>query len=307
MPPAAGAGDGRRPPAGGAIARGDRLLRRAGAVIGHSRFVPVHRFIYVVPARYAELPWTQRYEVARLLGRLNQTVRPDGETVMLLGPGRWGTESPDLGVPVHFAEINRVSVLCEIVTMRENLVPDVSLGTHFLNELIEMNVLYLALFPQQQQNELNERFFLESPNRLLDAVPQAARWQDVVRVVDPPGRPPRRPLRRPAGRRRQAGSHRLHRRPSRPLVPDPVSESVWRTVIASGPADAATWQAFETSLEASPAVSVMISWYWRQAEITSPIRHTQPAGPRADFTQRGTLWPLWPPPTLCRWKHATGS
>jgi len=163
----------------------DRLLQARGAVIGPSRIVPVSRFIYVVPSRYAELPWTQRYEVARLLGRLNQTVRQDGEIVMVLGPGRWGTESPDLGVPVHFAEINRAAVLCEIVTMRENLVPDVSLGTHFLNELIEMNVLYLALFPQQQQNELNERFFLESPNRLLDAVPQAVRWQDVVRVVDP--------------------------------------------------------------------------------------------------------------------------
>jgi hypothetical protein len=51
---------------------------------------------------------------------------------MLLGPGRWGTASPDLGVPVQFAEINHVSVLCEIVTMRENLIPDVSLGTHFV-------------------------------------------------------------------------------------------------------------------------------------------------------------------------------
>jgi len=167
------------------IGSGDRLLQARGAVIGPSRIVPISRFIYVVPARYAQLPWTQRYEVARLLGRLNQTVRQDGEMVMLLGPGRWGTESPDLGVPVHFAEINRAAVLCEIVTMRENLLPDVSLGTHFLNELIEMNVLYLAMFPQRQQNELNERFFLESPNRLLDAVPQAARWQEVVRVVEP--------------------------------------------------------------------------------------------------------------------------
>ena len=163
----------------------DRLLQAQGAVIGPSRIVPVDRFIYVVPARYAELSWPQRYEVARLLGRLNQTMPQDGQTIMLLGPGRWGTESPDLGVPVHFAEINRVSVLCEIVTMRENLVPDVSLGTHFLNELIEMNVLYLALFPRQQQNELNERFFLESPNRLLEALPQATRWTDVVRVIDP--------------------------------------------------------------------------------------------------------------------------
>ena len=163
----------------------DRLLQARGAVIGPSRIVPVQRFIYVVPARYAELAWPQRYEVARLLGRLNQALRPDGQTRMLLGPGRWGTESPDLGIPVHFAEINRVSILCEIVTMRENLVPDVSLGTHFLNELIEMNLLYLALFPRQQQNELNERFFLDSPNRLLDALPHAGRWQEVVRVIDP--------------------------------------------------------------------------------------------------------------------------
>jgi hypothetical protein len=167
------------------VAEGDHLLRARGAVIGHSRFGPVHRFVYVVPARYAELPWGQRYEVARLLGRLNRSTAQDGQTIMLLGPGRWGTESPDLGVPVHFAEINRASVLCEIVTMRENLVPDVSLGTHFLNELIEMNVLYVALFPQQQRNELNERFFLDAPNRLVDALPSAARWRDVVRVVDP--------------------------------------------------------------------------------------------------------------------------
>ena len=163
----------------------DLLLRARGAVIGPSRISRIHRFIYVVPSRYAELRWAQRYEVARLLGRINQTIGSQDETVMLVGPGRWGTESPELGVPVHFGEINRASILCEIVTMRENLVPDVSLGTHFLNELIEMNVLYLALFPRQRENELNERFFLESPNRLLDAVPQAGRWADVVRVIDP--------------------------------------------------------------------------------------------------------------------------
>jgi hypothetical protein len=103
---------------------------------------------------------------------------------MLLGPGRWGTSSPELGVPVHFAEISHVSVLCEIVTMRESLIPDVSLGTHFLNELVEMNILYLALFPQQKRNYLAEGFFLDAPNRLLDIAADATRWQDMVRVVD---------------------------------------------------------------------------------------------------------------------------
>jgi pyruvate, water dikinase len=119
-----------------------------------------------------------------VLGRINQAAGPGRQTTMLLGPGRWGTSSPELGIPVHFAEINRVSVLCEIVTMRENLIPDVSLGTHSLNELVEMNILYMALFPRQQRNYLNEQFFLDAPNRLADMVPAVAQWQEMVRVID---------------------------------------------------------------------------------------------------------------------------
>jgi hypothetical protein len=162
----------------------DRILESHGAIIGPSRMMRIDRFIYVVPSVYGILPLQQRYEIARLLGRINQAIRRSRETAMLLGPGRWGTMSPDLGVPVQFAEINHISVLCEIVTMRENLIPDVSLGTHFLNELVEMNMLYLALFPRQQGNYLNENFFVDAQNRLLDLVPNANRWIDAVRVID---------------------------------------------------------------------------------------------------------------------------
>ena len=76
---------------------------------------------------------------------------------MLIGPGRWGTTTPSLGVPVSFAEIDTVSVLCEIVAMRDDLVPDVSLGTHFFNDLVEMDILYLALFPGRQGQLLEPR------------------------------------------------------------------------------------------------------------------------------------------------------
>ena len=162
-----------------------RIIEAHGAVIGQSRIVNMDRIIYVVPALYGKLPVAQRYEVARLIGSINQTrAAGSSQTVMLVGPGRWGTASPELGIPVNFAEINRVTVLCEIVAMRENLIPDVSLGTHFLNELVEMNTLYLALFPQQSRNHLNEGFFLNAPNRLLDLVPQAIQWQELVRVIN---------------------------------------------------------------------------------------------------------------------------
>ena len=68
--------------------------------------------------------------------------------------------------------------------MRENLIPDVSLGTHFLNELVEMNMLYLALFPHYAGNEINESFFLDTPNHLTDILPNAHKWQDMIRVFD---------------------------------------------------------------------------------------------------------------------------
>jgi hypothetical protein len=104
---------------------------------------------------------------------------------MLLGPGRWGTSSPSLGIPVSFVDINRVSVLCEIVAMREDLVPDVSLGTHFLSELVEMDMLYLALFPKQGENFIRTEFFERSPSVLLDLVPSAEKWLNGVKVIDP--------------------------------------------------------------------------------------------------------------------------
>lgn len=168
----------------------DIVLEASGAVIGKSRHHPIDRVIYVPPAVYGKLPIQDRYAVARLIGRLVHVDDAQGpRTVMLAGPGRWGTTMPSLGVPVSFAEIDTVSVLCEIVAMRENLIPDVSLGTHFFNDLVEMDILYLALFPGRTGNRWSLEFFEESPNRLAELAPDAAQWAHAVRVIDVPEAP----------------------------------------------------------------------------------------------------------------------
>jgi hypothetical protein len=170
------------------IAPADRVLEAHGAVIGQSRANRVERIIYVPPSVYGQLPIRDRYSIARLIGKLlhleHETPKP--AHVMLVGPGRWGTTTPSLGVPISFAEIDTASVLCEIVAMREDLVPDVSLGTHFFNDLVEMDILYMALFPGRQDNYLNQTFFEQSPNRLAELVPSEAQWAEAVRVIDVP-------------------------------------------------------------------------------------------------------------------------
>jgi hypothetical protein len=168
----------------------DLVLKSSGAVIGKGVLLDLDWVIYVSPAWYGNLPVAKRHGVARLIGELtaHKSIR-DGR-ILLVGPGRWGTSSPSLGVPVTFAEIHPVSVLCEVVTMRENLVPDASLGTHFFNELVESDMLYLALTPNREGHLINESFFEDgAANRVADLLPAAGESSQgviVCRAADLP-------------------------------------------------------------------------------------------------------------------------
>jgi len=178
-------GGGTIPPAPADIATEDRVLEAHGAVIGQSRYNIVDRVIYIPPSVYGHLPLSERYSVARLIGQIMRLEEEDKpETVMLIGPGRWGTTTPSLGVPVSFSEISRVSAICEIVAMRDDLIPDVSLGTHFFSDLVEMEILYLALFPKKESNQINDTLLKEAPNRLLELLPEAQEFAGAIRVID---------------------------------------------------------------------------------------------------------------------------
>ncbi len=163
----------------------DVVLEARGAVIGPSRAGTVDRLIFVDPAVYGELAIGDRYSVARLIGRLvHVPSRGPAPVVLLVGPGRWGTTTPSLGVPVSFADINAASAVCEVVAMRDDLVPDVSLGTHFLNELVEMDVLYCALFPGREGNRLNADLLRAAPDRRPELTDEGGDWVRAVRVID---------------------------------------------------------------------------------------------------------------------------
>ncbi len=166
------------------IAENDLILRARSAVMGQSRIDAVDRIIYVVPHIYRELQLSDCYTVARLIGRITRN-RDAGEPVtMLMGPGRWGTTTPSLGVPVSFAEINTASILCELVSIEGNLIPELSLGTHFFSDLVENDILYVAMISGQEDNYINKNFLENTPNVLDRYISNADRWSHVVRVLD---------------------------------------------------------------------------------------------------------------------------
>lgn len=146
----------------------------------------LERIIYVEPVAYAALTTGDKYQVARLVGRLNRQFKDrNNDPFILMGPGRWGSSTPSLGVPVSFAEICNAAVLVEIAGLQEGYMPELSFGTHFFQDLVETRIFYTALFPGQEnvifQTEWLDRF----GNRFAHLLPDYSRWQSVIKVVEP--------------------------------------------------------------------------------------------------------------------------
>jgi len=161
------------------------FLRSDGPIVGCSLATPIDRLIYVSPAAYTALGEQERYAVARLVGRLvHLPASKKDPVVMLVGPGRWGTSTPAMGIPVSFNDIKGVTVLVELAYMHAGLVPDVSLGTHFFNDLVEMDMLYFAVFPDREDCCLSERFLEEAKKKLVVVEPEGELWTKAITVLE---------------------------------------------------------------------------------------------------------------------------
>lgn len=160
---------------------GKVLLSSQGYTLGRSRFSHFERIVFIPPKQFSRLSLTNRFELARLLGRLKRAL--GNESWILIGPGRWGTSSPELGVPVRFAEIGSVGALVEIAEMHEALTPEVSLGTHFMNDIISHDILCAAVLPDRKDHFVDSAFFEQAPNSLARFMPEAEAWKDVLHVL----------------------------------------------------------------------------------------------------------------------------
>jgi len=145
------------------------FLASDGRFMGGSMDLAIDRVIRVDAARYGALDRQQKHAVARLVGEINRQVA-DREAcpTLLIGPGRWGTSTPELGVPVRFADIDRVSVLVEVADPDAGMVPDLSFGSHFFQDLVEAHIAYAALFPAEPGSAFHPEWLGHQPVCALD-------------------------------------------------------------------------------------------------------------------------------------------
>lgn len=161
------------------------LLQQEANFMGGSVYQSISRIIYIDPHAYAKLNISEKYEVARLTGKLNRQIdKRDKMPTILLGPGRWGTTTPAMGVPVTFSEINNITAIGEIAYSDGSLIPDLSFGTHFFQDMVEMDIFYMAIYPEKDDVIFNTAWMNKQPNILEDLMPDDKNLGNVVRVYD---------------------------------------------------------------------------------------------------------------------------
>ena len=169
----------------GKIGDEQTILRIEGNFMGGNLVQPISKIIFVSPQAYAELLPPEKFAVARLVGKLNQSLTARDKTpALLMGPGRWGTQSPEMGVPVKFSEINNIAVIAEISHQTGNMIPDLSFGTHFFHDLIENGIFYMAIYPESSGVVFKTEWFQSLPNQLESIVPAARHLGHVVTIAD---------------------------------------------------------------------------------------------------------------------------
>ncbi len=118
------------------------LLIRAEHTLGNGLINQIYDFVYVKPAAFDP---SKTREIADLVGKINEKFLQEDKNYVLVGPGRWGSSDPWLGIPVKWPQISAARVIIE--SGLENYRIDPSQGTHFFQNLTSFGVGYFTINP----------------------------------------------------------------------------------------------------------------------------------------------------------------
>lgn len=145
----------------------------------------VDYIVWVDPQKYYEYPYAKKPDVARLISRINQHFEETDKKLMLLVPGRIGTSSPELGVPVVYAEISQFSSICEVAYSKAGYHPDLSYGSHMFQDMVEADVYYGAINDNSKTRLYQPELLRNYPEILENMLPGEQReLAEIVKLYD---------------------------------------------------------------------------------------------------------------------------
>ena len=121
----------------------DACLLRSHNAIGHGIINDITDIVYVKTGEKDKYTPSWNPQIAEEVERINRTLLKEERKCLLIGPGRWGSSDPWLGIPVKWPHISSAQVIVEAGL--ENYQVDPSQGTHFFQNLTSLGVGYLTI------------------------------------------------------------------------------------------------------------------------------------------------------------------
>ena len=153
--------------------------------MGMSRKNKIDTICYVNPHKYYEYPYAKKSSISRVISDVNNYCKNNNKTAILIVPGRIGTSSPELGIPVVFADISHFTAILEESYSEVGYMPELSFGSHMFQDLVEAEIYYGALFENEKKIEFNQNMLFDYPNILKEINPNLNdETYDMIQVID---------------------------------------------------------------------------------------------------------------------------
>ena len=165
----------------------DTFFEITESSMGQSQETDIDVIVQIEPKEYYEFPYIRKQEVADVIGKINAFYKNTGKKLLLTVPGRIGTSSPELGVPVRFADISGFCGICEVSDNRAGYMPELSYGSHMFQDLVEAEIFYGAIFGDRRTKCYHRDFFVGQKNLFSEICPDKGELSHIVRVYETAG------------------------------------------------------------------------------------------------------------------------
>ena len=161
------------------------FFRLKDSAMGSSVKEKIDVVVQIDARAYYAYPYALKPQAAEAVGAINTYYKGKKKHILLMTPGRVGTSSPELGVPVSFAQISGFCGICEVSDNRAGYMPELSYGSHMFQDLVEAGIFYCALWGDERTVQYNEAFFGDLENLFPVICPERKELAKMVRVSDP--------------------------------------------------------------------------------------------------------------------------
>ncbi len=120
----------------------EKTIVQSFSALGNGIMKNINHILYVKPEKFDPL---KNHLIPAVIEKINDDFLKRGDNYILIGPGRWGSSEPTLGIPVKWPQISAARVIVE--SGLENYRIDPSQGTHFFQNLTSFRVGYFTINP----------------------------------------------------------------------------------------------------------------------------------------------------------------